>query len=218
MGDALVEQLVDKGFIKDFSDIYLLEKNALSDLERMGEKSAENLIAQIQASKTRGFSRFLYALGIRHVGVGAAKLLARHFRSIQALSVASKEDMESVGTIGEAISGAVLDFFKNKHNQKILEKLAKIGVNMQESGADALPAGGGALDGKTYVLTGTLKKFSRDEAGSLIEAQGGKVSSSVSKKTTGVIVGSEPGSKLADAQKLGVAILSEEDFLKLVKS
>ena len=217
LGDALVEQLVDKGLVKSFPDVYLLKKEQLSELERMGEKSADNLVREIEASKTRGFSRFLYALGIRHVGIGAAKLLARNFRSVEALGKATQEQMKAIDTVGGAISEAILEFFGNKDNQKILEKLAKIGVSMHESQASSLPAGGGKLAGKTYVLTGTLQKFSREEAVALIEAQGGKVASSVSKKTSGVIVGAEPGSKFSDAQKLGVAILNEEDFLKLIK-
>ncbi len=218
LGDALVEQLVDKGLVKDFADIYTLQKSALESLERMGEKSADNLLRQIEASKERGLSRFLYALGIRHVGVGAAKLLARRFRTMDALAAAGRDEMEAIDTVGGAISGAILDFFNHKQNLKILEKLAKIGVKMQEMGAAPPSPGEGVLSGKTYVLTGTLKNFSRDEASSLIEARGGKVASSVSKKTSGVIAGSEPGSKLADAERLGVAVLSEEDFLKLIKS
>ncbi len=218
LGEALVEQLVDKKRVADFADIYSLKKEALSELERMGEKSADNLVAQIQKSKARGMASFLYALGIRHVGIGAAKLLARHFRSMEALSKATQEDMEAIGAVGGAISGAILDFFKNRDNRIILEKLAKIGVKMNAVPTEAGPAEGDVLSGKTYVLTGTLEGFTREEAGRLIEARGGKVASSVSKKTAGVIAGAEPGSKLQDAQKLGVALLTEKDFLKLIQA
>ncbi len=217
LGDALVDQLVDQGLVCDFTDIYSLKKETLAGLERMGERSADNLLEQIQASKGRGLSRFLFALGIRHVGSGAAKVLARKFRAMNTLASAGKEEMESVGTVGQAISGALLEFFANRGNQKILEKLAKIGVNMQESLDGLSPEGAGALSGKIYVLTGTLNGISRDEATRLIESRGGKVSSSVSKKTSGVVAGLEPGSKLSDAQRLGVTVLGQEDFLKLVK-
>lgn len=217
LGDALVDQLVEREWVKDFADIYGLDRDKLASLERMGEKSADNLVRQIEASKERGLSRFLYALGIRHVGIGAARLLARRFRTMKALAAATKEEMEAIDTIGGAVSEAMTGFFALSRNQKILEKLDKIGVKMQESAENLPPEGEGPLSGKTYVLTGTLEKYSRDEASRLIEARGGKVASSVSKKTTAVIAGSEAGSKLTDAQRLGVPVLGEEDFLKLVK-
>lgn len=217
LGDALVDQLVDRGLVKDVADIYRLDRDTLAALERMGEKSADNLLEQMNKSKNREFSSFLFALGIRHVGIGAAKILTRHFPSMKKLSEATQEELEAIDTIGGAISGAILQFFRSPENQKIIEKLAKIGVKMQQDEAAEKLSSGGALEGKIYVLTGSLERCSREEAAKLLEARGAKVASSVSKKTTGVIVGSEPGSKRADAQRLGVPLLSESDFLKLIK-
>jgi DNA ligase (NAD+) len=210
-GDALVEQLVDKGLVGDFGDIYSLKKEALAALERMGEKSAENLLRQVQISKSRGLARLVYALGIRHAGVAASQLLARRFGDLDKLAGASREELESVPGLGAVISESVADYFKNKANRRVLERLEKAGVVMTE------PKRAGSSDkwaGQSFVFTGTLKDFTRDEAGQAVTDRGGKVSSAVSQKTSAVIAGDEPGSKLEEARRLGVRILTEEEFKK----
>lgn len=214
LGEALVGQLVDRGMLKNFSDIYLLKKEALSQLERMGEKSAGNLIAQIEASKKKELSRLLYGLGIRHVGIRSARLLAQHFESMRRIQSAEIEDIENLASMGGAISKSLVNFFKNPKNIQLLEKLEDLGLNTKEPKKEGLSRD---LEGKIFVLTGTLKNFSRDEASQKILERGGAVSSSVSKKTTAVIAGQEAGSKLKDAQKCGTQILNEDEFIKLLK-
>ncbi len=213
LGDALVNQLVDLGKVSDFTDVYTLKKDVLAKLERMAEKSASNLIAQIEISKTRGLTRLLFGLGIRHVGIHAAKQLAQNFYSMEKLIKADKQDLEHIGSIGETIAESLLAFFKNRENLKIIEKLEKLGVRMIEVGR---VRAGGPLTGQTFVLTGTLKNFSREDAGKKILELGGKVTSSVSKKTSAVIVGEAPGSKLQDAEHHGIKILTEDEFKKLI--
>jgi DNA ligase (NAD+) len=213
LGDALVEQLVDKGLVKDFSDIYLLNKETVASLERMGEKSANNLIAQIEKSKRNELSRLLFGLGIRHVGVNAARIIAQHFGSMKKLESASREDVHKIHTMGEVIAESLIEFFKNKENIRIIRKLEHLGVRMTEEKKTIVSS---ALAGKTFVITGTLKDFSRDEAAKAITDRGGKVTSSVSKKTDGLILGEEPGSKYEDAKKFNVKIFNEEDFKKLL--
>ncbi len=213
LGDALVEQLVDKKMVSDFTNIFSLKKEALAELERMGDKSADNLCVQIEISKKRELSRLLFGLGIRHVGVNAARLLAQEFGTMDALAKAGKEDFERIGAIGEVISESLLEFFGKKENLKILDRLEKLGVNMREPKKEGV---GGPLSGKAFVLTGTLKDFSREDAGQHIRDLGGRVASSVSKKTEAVIAGEAPGSKLDDAKKLGVKVLTEDDFKKLI--
>jgi DNA ligase (NAD+) len=213
LGDALVDQLVERRMVREVSDLYGLTADALAELERMGEKSASNLVERIEASKKRELSRLVYALGIRHVGTAAAALLARHFHSMEKLSSASREEMLKVHSIGEAIADSVADFFKTPENMRVIRRLEACGVRMTEP----KPEGGSSeLAGKTFVLTGALKGWSRDEAAALIVARGGRVSSSVSKKTTAVVVGEEPGSKLEDARRLGVETLDERAFKKLL--
>ncbi len=213
LGDALVEQLVDKKKVSNFTDIYLLKKVALAGLERMGEKSAANLCAQIEKSKRQDLSRLVYGLGIRHVGVNAARILAGRFESMDRFAAATKEELQKIDTIGEIMAESAEAFFKKKQNLKIIENLKALGVNMRE------PKGHGiskVLEGKIFVLTGALKDFSRDEASRYISDRGGRVSSSVSKKTTAVVVGADPGSKLHDAEKLSVRIMNEDEFKKLL--
>ncbi len=213
LGEAVAEQLVEKGLIKDFADLYALKAEALAELERFGEKSAENLCRQIESSKEKPLSRLVYGLGIRHVGTNSAQLLAQQFGSMKALGRAKREDIEGVGGLGEVISESVADFFSSRPNTRILEKLEKAGVRMTE------PKRAGVSDelaGKQYVLTGILEGFSREEASRLIVERGGKVSSSVSKKTTAVVAGLEPGSKLDAAKKLGVKVMDEREFKELI--
>lgn len=212
LGDALVDQLVDSKHVLDFSDIYTLKKETLAALERMGDKSASNLCLQIEASKKRELSRLLFALGIRHVGINAARLLAQAFGSMDKLLRARQEDFEKIQAVGTVISQSLLEFLANKENLRVIQKLKKLGVNMNEPKKQK----GALLAGKTFVLTGALKEYSREEASQLILGQGGRVASSVSNKTAAVIVGEEAGSKLEQAKKLGVKIISEEEFKKLL--
>jgi len=213
MGDALVEQLVELGLLKDVSGVYSLDRESLAGLERMGDKSADNLVAQIEASKKRGLARLLFALGVRHVGVNAARVLAEHFRSMNKLRAAGRDEIDSIPTIGETIAESLEDFFKTTANLRILEKLEASGVVMREETKRV----SSALEGKTFVLTGTLEGFTRERAAALIQERGGKVASSVSKKTEAVVAGEAAGSKLDEARRLGVKVLDEAAFKKLLE-
>jgi len=214
LGEAIVEQLVDKELVHDFADLYHLKQTQLAALERMGEKSAANLITQIEESKKKPLSRLVYALGVRHVGVNAAQLLADRFGTMEKFSAASKEEIEGVGGIGGVISESVTGFFSDKHNRRILEKLAKSGVRMDEPEKTGRTA---MLAGQTFVFTGALSGYSREEAERLVIERGAKASSSVSRKTTAVVAGEEAGSKLAEAKKLGVRVMSEQEFKELIR-
>ncbi|MBI3253087.1 MAG: NAD-dependent DNA ligase LigA [Candidatus Omnitrophica bacterium] len=213
LGEALVDQLVDKKMLRDAADIYALKKEPLAALERMGEKSAGNLLRQIDRSKKNELERVVYGLGIRHVGAAAARLLAGHFGSMEKLAAATFQDLERIGSIGGVIAESVVDFFKNKENRQGIRKLERAGVNLR----GARKALSSRLAGQTFVLTGALEGFTRDEAARAIQDRGGRVSSSVSKKTHAVIAGTDPGSKREDAKKLGVKILNEGEFRKLLK-
>jgi DNA ligase (NAD+) len=214
LGDQIVEKFVDLGIVKDFSDLYTLTPAKVSELERMGEKSAANLCAQIQKSKENELSRLIFGLGIRHVGETSARILAERFHTMEKLSRAGAEDLEKIDTIGEVVSESILEFFGNKENTRLLERLEKLGVNMKQSEQEGATE---ELAGQQFVLTGALQDFTRDQAAQEIQKRGGKVASSVSKKTTAVICGSEPGSKLADAQKLGVPVWDEQQFKKILR-
>jgi DNA ligase (NAD+) len=215
LGDKLVDQLVDKGILKTFADIYRLTLAQLTSLERMGEKSAQNVIDAIEASRQRGLDRLLAGLGIRHIGNRVAHVLASNFGSLDALSKASVEDLTAVNEIGPAIADSAHDFFHNKAGQHVVAELKKVGIDpkMEVKKADTsqLP-----LSGQTIVVTGTLKTLGRNEIEELITSLGGKASGSVSKKTSFVIAGESAGSKLDKAKELGVAVLSEEQFLKKI--
>ena len=216
LGDALVNQLVDRKMVRDFSDIYLLNEEALAGLERMGSTSAANLVRQIRESKKRDLPRLVFALGIRHVGQAAARLLGLHFGSMRKLAHASAEKILSLPGLGEVISKSVTAFFADGVNREVLEKLATFGLNMHAEKAG--PSGSSALlAGKTFVLTGTLAGLGRDEAEKEILERGGRVSSSVSKKTYAVVVGADAGSKLEAAKKFGIQTLSEEEFKRMLK-
>ena len=215
LGPSIVELLLDKGFIKDASDLYRLEerKAELVSLERMGEKSVENLLSSIEASKTRGLARVITALGIPLVGVRASALLAEHFRSMEALQRAGKEELTAIPEIGEIMAQSIITFFRQHQNKEFVERLKSAGVVMTAERKDA-----GApkpLEGLTFVLTGTLAGYTRNEASGIIEALGGKVSSSVSKNTSYVLAGENPGSKLDKAKKLGVKVIDEKEFESL---
>ena len=211
--DKLVEQLVDTQLIASIADLYHLTKKQLENLERMGEKSAVNLLEEIEKSKTTTFPRFLFALGIREVGEATAKQLALYFKSLPALQVATEEMLQAVPDIGPVVATHISHFFSEGHNKKIIQKLLAAGVHWPEiDDSKQLP-----LLGKTFVLTGTLKQFSRDEAKEKLESLGAKVAGSVSSKTSYVVVGSDAGSKLDKAHKLGVNTMDENHFLKYLE-
>ena len=215
LGDKLVEQLFDENLIKNISDLYSLKSSQLSQLERMGEKSAENLIAALEASKTPTLARFIYSMGIREVGETTAKSLANHYRSLEAIKQADEESLQQVNDVGPIVASHIVSFFKQQHNNQIIEALINSGVSPilpAKISEDALP-----LTGKTYVITGTLSDIGRSEAKSQLEALGAKVSGSVSKNTTALIAGEKAGSKLTKAQNLGVEVLDEEGMKKLLK-
>ncbi|MEC5387907.1 NAD-dependent DNA ligase LigA [Uliginosibacterium sp. H3] len=213
LGDKLVDQLVDAAIVKTPADIYKLGLLALANLERMAEKSAKNLLDAIEKSKTAPLQRFIFALGIRNVGEATAKDLARRFGNIHALMDADIEALLAVNDVGPIVAQSIVDFFAEPHNREVVEQLLAAGLILVQ---ETINTGEGVLSGKTFVLTGTLPTMSRDEAGALIEQHGGKVSGSVSKKTSYVVAGTEAGSKLDKARDLGVTVLDEEGLLKLI--
>lgn len=215
LGDKLVDQLVSRGLVRHFGDLYRLREDQLIELERMGKKSAQNLLRNIQASKQRGLSRLLNALSIRHVGQRVAQILAQHFRTMENLQRASVEELAAVPEIGPVIAQSVHDFLHSRHGREVLEDLRRHGVRMDEP--EPVSAAEGPLAGKTIVVTGTLKNYSRDEIEAKIRQLGGRPSGSVSRKTDFVLVGEEPGSKLDKARQLGVPTLSEEQFEQLLR-
>ena len=208
LGDKLVEQLVDAAVVKTPVDLYRLGVLALANLERMGEKSAHNLLAAIEKSRATTLARFIFALGIRNVGEATAKELARHFGSLDRVMAADVEALQQVADVGPIVAQSIVEFFAEPHNGEVIEQLRAAGVHWAEG--EPVSGGAGALAGQTFVLTGTLTTLSREEARALIEAQGGKVAGSVSKKTSYVVAGADAGSKLIKAQALGVDIVDEE--------
>jgi DNA ligase (NAD+) len=212
LGEAVIAQLVDRGMVRDFADLYSLTVDELAGLERLADKSARNLVKAIEASKTRGLSRLLSGLGIRMVGERAAQLLAARFGSMERLQAATEDDLNEIHGIGPQIAQSVARFFAEPRNQKIIERLGRAGVMMKQEG---MLEGPRPLDGKTLVLTGGLRSLTRDQAKDLIMRLGGRVSGSVSKKTDYVVVGEDAGSKADDAKRLGIPALDEDEFLKL---
>ena len=215
LGEKIVDQLLEKNLVKDFADLYKLDLKRLADMDRMAEKSAQNLLDEIAASKSNSLARLIYAIGMPFVGERTAQLLADHFCSMDKLQAASAEQLMEVGEVGPKVSEGVLEFFSESANRKLIEHLKAVGVNMKEERAAPISA---KFAGKTFVFTGTLTKRSREEAEALVAAHGGKAGGSVSKKTSYVIAGADPGSKLAKAQSLGVSILDEGQFEKLVSA
>lgn len=217
LGEALINLFVDLNYLKDYSDIYTLKekRNELIQIDRLGEKSIDNLLNAIEVSKKKPFNKVLFALGIRYVGSGAANKLADHFLSVEKLSSVSEEEIESVHEIGSSISKSVKRFFANTQNRKIIEHLKKAGLNL--AGEKKINKSN-LFEGKSFVLTGTLSSMSRENAKEIIQSHGGTVVSTVSKNTSYVVAGDSPGSKLDKAQKLGVSVLSEEQFLEMIKS
>jgi DNA ligase (NAD+) len=213
LGDKLVEQLVDQQLIDDVAGLYTLDAGTLAGLERMGEKSANKLIAALAKSKHTTFDRFLYALGIREVGEATARALAQAFGDLDALMQADAESLEAVRDIGPVVANHIVHFFQQPHNRKVIEKLLGAGIHWP-----AVKAGRHQpLAGRSYVLTGTLSSMTRDQAKQRLRALGASVAGSVSKKTTAVVAGDNPGSKLAKAQTLGVPVLSEAELMKLLQ-
>ena len=215
LGTKLIDQLVDGEAVHSPADLYKLTIEQLMELERMGEKSAAKLLEALAASKTTTLARFLYALGIRDVGEATAVALASYFGQLDKLIAASEEEIQQVPDIGPIVAAHVQHFFAQAHNREVIDALREQGVSWRAQQQRA-QAGEGALTGKTFVITGTLDSMSRDEAGDRITAAGGKVTGSVSKKTSYVVVGAEPGSKAQKAQELGIEILDEAALLKLL--
>jgi DNA ligase (NAD+) len=216
MGESLVEQLVEAKLTKDPADLYDLTLAQLSGLERMAEKSAQNVLDGIEASKTADLWRLIFGIGILHVGAGAARALANHFGSLAAIEKASEEDLFAVRDIGEVVAKSIVTWFGRKENQELLDRLRKAGVNTKALQSAAPTAAAPKIAGKTFVLTGTLEK-PRDEVKEWIIARGGKVSGSVSKKTDFVVAGENAGSKLDDAQHLNITILNERQLAGLAE-
>jgi len=217
LGDKIVDQLVDGGLIRTLPELYKLGVAKLAALERMADKSAANLVAAFEKSKQTTLARFLYALGVRHVGEATAKDLARHFGGIERVMDASVEQLLEVNDVGPVVAESIHAFFAQPHNREVVEQLRAAGVTWAEhEGAAAAVAAALPLAGKTLVLTGTLPTLSRDEAKELVEAAGGKVAGSVSKKTHWVVAGEEAGSKLDKARELGVPVLDEAGLRSLL--
>jgi len=211
LGEERVLQLIDAGLINDAADLYALKKDLLISLERMGDKLADNLIGQIEASKTRPLSKLIYALGIRHVGERGGMVLASRYADLDQLKIASADELAQIHEIGQAIAESVASFFLAPENIEIIDKLARYGVRPT---SDASPQSD-LFSGKTFVFTGTLSKVTRSEAEARVRELGGKASGSVSKQTTYVVAGDNAGSKLDKAKSLGVAILTEDEWLAM---
>lgn len=214
LGTSLVDVLVEKGLIRDVADIYRLKAEQISKLERMGEKSADNLIRAIERSKKQPLHRLLFGLGIPYIGINSARILSRYFKSLKALSSAGYEELEQIDGIGSIMARSIIDFFADPQNKELIEKFEHLGLNLTSVEAESAE---GKLTGKTFVLTGTLKGMSRNECSELIIRHGGKVASSVSKNTDFVLAGENPGSKLQKARQLGIPVLTQEEFLKMIE-
>ena len=212
LGPGVLEWRVDGDLGADPADLYDLKVESITKLKKSGEKWAENLIEGIQKSKERPLHRLLNGLGIRHVGSRTAEVLAEHFRSLEELMKASPEDLEAVDEVGEIVAKSIHDFFDTKENQRLMKRLEEHGLTLAvvDTAAALRP-----LEGKTIVVTGTLENYSRDSIKERIKELGGRASSSVSSKTDYVLAGENPGSKVTKAQKLGVEVISEEEFEKL---
>jgi DNA ligase (NAD+) len=216
LGESLVDQLVRSELVHDYADLYALDLPTLANLERMGKKSAANLIAEIDKSREAELWRVLHGIGIRHVGEGGARALARAFRSLEALQKASTEALATVPDVGEVVAKSVRTFLDEPRNAALFDKLRRAGVRMQDAAPADAPAGPGPLAGKTYVITGTLDSMSREAASAALEALGAKVAGSISRKTSGLVVGRDAGSKLDKARAAGVPVLEEAAFLALI--
>jgi DNA ligase (NAD+) len=217
LGEMLVGQLCEKGLIKSYADVYGLDQQTLENLERMGKKSAARVLSELEKSKSNDIWRLLYGLGIRHVGERGAQVLADHFGSVDAIQQASLEELQQVREIGPVLAASVRSWFDEPSNQHLIDGFRRAGLKLVGE-RKAAPAGPQPLSGKTYVISGELSGMSRDEAEARLKAQGAKVTGSVSKKTTALIVGSDPGtSKSEKARALGIPTLDEAAFLSLIQ-
>ncbi len=214
LGEKIVDQFVESGMVKDVADLYGLKAEKVAALERMAAKSAQNLMEEIDGSKKSGLARLIYALGIRFVGERTGQLLAEHFNSLEKVAVASEEELAEVHEVGPKVAASIREFFSERANQRLIEKLKDAGVQVKQ---ERVAAKSNRLGGKTFVFTGELTGYSREQAGALVTSHGGKVTASVSKKTDYVVVGNAPGSKYERARALGVTILDERGFGKLLK-
>jgi DNA ligase (NAD+) len=215
LGDALVDQLVDKRLVSDVAGLYSLRLDQVAGLERMAEKSASNLLAEIEASKQAELARVIFAIGIPFVGERTAELLADHFGSLDKIAQAAPEELEQVFEVGPKISQSIFQFFRERRNREMLDRLKAAGLRFEQERARKKD---GKLAGKQFVLTGTLPSYARDDAKKMIEEAGGRVTGSVSKKTDYLVAGSDAGSKLDKARSLGVKTIDEAELLKLLGS
>lgn len=213
MGPSIVAKLLENGHIKNSSDIYYLDKETLSSVDKLGEKSAENLLGAIEKSKSNDLSRLIYALGIRHIGIGGAKAICKKLKTIENFFTSTTDELTQIEDVGEIMAKSVVSFFAQSHVREIIDRMKNAGVNMDYIEEEKLS---NVFEGKTIVLTGTLPTLGRKEASEIIEKNGGKVSSSVSKKTSFVLAGDEAGSKLDKANSLGIPVIDEEEFLKMI--
>jgi DNA ligase (NAD+) len=218
LGEALVDQLLSSGLVRAMPDIYGLNAEDIAGLERMGDKSAANLMEEIERSKANDPARLLFGLGIRHVGEKLARTLVLRFPDIECLAGATAEDLQGVEEVGPVVAENVLFFFKQPENLDLLRRLKAAGVRMSSEKTEADAGRPLPLAGRIFVLTGTLSRFSRDEAKARIEKLGGAVTDALSGRTTDLVAGSAPGSKLDKARKLGTRVLSEDEFLALLES
>jgi DNA ligase (NAD+) len=215
LGDVTAQQLVRHGLVKDYGDIYRIPKDSLLKLERMGDKSAENLLKGIEDSKGRGLSRLIFGLGIRHVGATSAQALARHFGSLEKLAKADGEELTQLPEVGPVVAASVAQFFRAPGTAPVLQKLKGAGVGMEETAPRLVSK---RLAGQTVVFTGELSDFPRPKAEELVREHGGVVGSSVTQKTTLVVVGDSPGSKYEKAKALGVKVVDEHEFKRMIRA
>jgi DNA ligase (NAD+) len=215
LGEAMVEQLVEHNLARDVSDLYKLTAEGLGQIPRTGAKSIENLLTGIAESKTRPLWRLVFGLGILHVGATGARNLARHFHTIEPMMNAGEDELQRVPDVGEIMGASIFAFFQDDHNRALIERLRAAGLNMGDLDPRHVPAAGAPLAGTTWVITGTLSE-ERETIAELIRKHGGKVSSSISKKTTCLLAGEEAGSKLTKAESLGVKIVTEAEFRRMI--
>jgi DNA ligase (NAD+) len=213
LGDKIIAQLIEKGLVKEAADLYELKLEDLLRLDKIAEKSGENLLRAIEGSKRRTLSRFIYALGIRHVGERVAEIIAEYFGSLERIVVAKEEELISINEIGPQIAESIVSFFADESNTRHIERLMGAGVRLEHVSSDT----GATMAGKTFVVTGTLSSMTRSEARDLIMGKGGRMASSLSRATDYLVAGNSPGSKLQKALGLGIRIIQENEFIRLME-